>query len=274
MSEVHFVEGLNDAFNVPPKLGHEFGGIVEAVGRDVSSLPVGTLVGNSASFGGFGEVVVAPWDWFQPIAPTIPPHHSCFLEPVSACIHAVQRSRIPLGASVIITGAGSNGLLILQLVRRSGAVRVVVSEPDERRRTLALQLGADEVVNPNGRSLREANSNRAVDVAIETSGRPSALQDCLDVVGNGGRVVMFGVSADSARLELPLFAFHLRDIELIASMGFAESAPPIAAAVLPTLELEPLITHQFGLDEVPAAFECARRGDGVKVLVNCNEPSS
>lgn len=267
VTEVHYIDGLYDGFNLPARLGHEYGGLVEAVGPGVEGIEVGDAVGAVGSFGGFGEVVVAPAKDFLRISPELPLHHSCFLEPVSACMKALRRGRIPFGGSVLVAGAGSNGLLLLQLARLSGAARVVVSEPSGDRRALAQQLGADEVLDPLETPVADQVTGRPFQVVFETSGHPAALRECLDVVGAEGRVVMFGVSSDTARLELGLWDFHMGDAELVASMGYDRAATEVAAAILPRLEVEPLVTDRFKLEGVTEAFEAARNGSSLKSLV-------
>jgi 2-desacetyl-2-hydroxyethyl bacteriochlorophyllide A dehydrogenase len=267
VTEVHYVDGLYDGFNLPPRLGHEYGGLVEAVGPGVEGIEVGDAVGAVGSFGGFGEAVVAPAKDFLRISAGLPLHHSCFLEPVSACTKALRLGRIPFGGSVLVAGAGSNGLLLLQLARLSGAARVVVSEPNGERRALARQLGADEVLDPGEASVPDQVGGRPFQVAFETSGHPAALRECLDVVAAEGRAVMFGVSSDTARLELPLWGFHMSDAALVASMGYDHEATEVAAAILPRLEIEPLITDRFSLEGVADAFEAARNGTSLKSLV-------
>lgn len=267
LTEVHYVDGLFDGFDLPERLGHEFGGVVEAIGPGVEGIEVGDAVGAVGSFGGFGEVVVGPADDFRKVSSGTQIHHASFLEPVSACVKAVRRGRIPLGASVLITGAGSNGLLILQLARLSGAAEVVVSEPNSDRRALAQRFGADQVVDPGDSPIAAQLEGRSFQVAFETSGHPAAVGDCLDVVAAEGRVVMFGVSRDTARLELPLWKFHMNDAALVASMGYDSEASRVAAALLPRLELESLISDRFELEGVADAFEAARRGDSLKSFV-------
>jgi len=268
VTEVHFVDGYYDAraFDIPPRMGHEFGGVVEAVGAGVDIEP-GTLVGAFGAMGGFGEVAVGRADLFRVVSSDLPPHLSAFLEPVSACVYAVRRARIRLGATVLVTGAGSNGLIILQLARRAGAARVIVSEPDPARRAFALELGADVALDPSETPIREALEGERVQVAIDSTGFVPALTDCLAALAGDGTAVMFGVSRNTARLELTLLDFHLRDLTLVASMGADDAASISSAALLPKLDLEPIISHRFSLNELDDAFAVARRGAGQKVLV-------
>ena len=267
LTEVHYTDGYYDELAAPARLGHEFCGLVEAVGPGVAGLAQGSLVAGFDAFGGFGEIVTEAAGLFVPLPDGLPPDRGCLLEPVSCCVYAVRRAAVPPGATVLVTGAGSNGLLIAQLARQAGAGQVIVSEPDPCRRERALALGADEVVDPAAGPLAGALRDRVVSVGIESAGRPAALRDLLDVVADDGRVVMFGVHRDTAVLELPLYGFHFRNLSLIGSFGADREAAAQAARLLPDLELEPLISHRFGLADLAPAFAAARSGAGLKVIV-------
>lgn len=88
-----------------------------------------------------------------------------------------------------------------------------------------------------------------------------------DLVAGDGRVVMFGVHRDTAVLPLPLYGFHFRNLSLIGSFGADRQAAGEAAGLLGELDLDGLISHRFGLDDMGAAFDAARSGAGLKVIV-------
>jgi L-iditol 2-dehydrogenase len=267
LTEVHFTDGYYDELAAPARLGHEFCGVVEAAGAGVTGLAVGSLVAGFDSFGGFGETITAAQGLFVPLPAGLPAERGCLLEPVSCCAYAVRRAALPPGATVLVTGAGSNGLLIAQLVREAGAGRVIVSEPDRGRRELALALGADVVVDPAAGPLAGQLDGEVIGVGIESAGSLPALRDLLEVVADDGRVVLFGVHRDTAVLSLPLYGFHFRNLSLIGSFGAEWQDAVRAAELLPVLNLEPLISHRFGLDEIGEAFAAAREGTGLKVLI-------
>lgn len=272
LTEVHFIDGYYDELAAPARLGHEYCGVVAAVGPGVTSPAPGQLVAGFDAFGGFGEVVTAAAGLFVPLPDGLSADRGCLLEPVSCCAYAVRRGAVPPGATVLVTGAGSNGLLITQLARQAGAGRVIVSEPDPRRRGQALALGADDVLDPAAGPLAQALGGDVIGVAFESAGSLGGLRDCLDAVADDGRVVMFGVHRDTSILRLPLYGFHYRNLTLIGSFGADRQAAEQAAALLPGLDLDPLISHRFGLDHIGAAFDAARSGAGLKVIVYPGEP--
>jgi len=271
LTDVHMIDGLLGPTNPPRVLGHEWGGVVDAVGPDVEGIGPGTPVACRAAFG-FSEAVVLDTDRVYPLPPRASLDEVTFVEPLVCCMSAVQNARLVVGSTVLITGAGPMGLMLLQLARRGGAARVLVSEPNTRRRHLARRLGADVVVDPTKQSVADAvaqfSAGRGVAAAFETAGQPVPLGDCLAAVGDGGTIVMVGVNPVSARLELPLYQFHRKNLTLRGSYaihgggGFDQ-----AVNWLGQLDLAPIISHRFGLTDIAEAFDVARTGRGSKVVV-------
>ena len=168
------------------------------------------------------------------------------------------------------------GLLLVQLARRGGAARVLVSEPSPERRQLAQRLGADHVIDPTSTSLavtvRELTGGRGADAAFETVGHAGPMHDCLEAVADAGTVVIVGVNAQSTPLELDLFRYHPRNLTIRWSWGPADfgdfaHAVPNCVVWLQQLQLDELISHRFALDRIDDAFEVARTRRGLKVLV-------
>jgi L-iditol 2-dehydrogenase len=214
-------------------------------------------------------------DRAYPIPDRTPPEEAVFVEPIACCLAAVEKARLPAGGVVLIAGAGPMGLILLQLARRAGAARVLVSEPNPDRRALAERLGADRAIDPRETPLTgavdEFTRGAGVDVAFDASGQPAALRDGVAAVAEFGTVVMVGVPPATAHLDLPLYSFHRRNLTLVGSYGaFAPSTVARAVNWLGQIELTPLISHRFGLADISTAFEVARQGSGRKVIVYPN----
>jgi threonine dehydrogenase-like Zn-dependent dehydrogenase len=184
----------------------------------------------------------------------------------------VKVGSIPIGGTILVTGAGSIGLQLLQLARHSGAARAIVSEPNPARRPQALRLGADLVIDPRegtlAETVRTATHGRGVAVAFETAGNPIPLADCIANVADRGTVVMVGVHPVAARLDFNLYPFHRRNLTLRGSYGVS-GPDDVRAAVnwLGRIDFDSLISHRFALTDVAEAFEVARRGQAGKVMV-------
>ena len=268
-TEVHAIDGMLARTDIPGMMGHEFSGEVVAVGADVTGLEIGTPVA-CLSRGGYGEQVVVPVDRLFPLPAGVPVQHGAFVEPLACIVAAVESAELPMGATALLTGAGPMGLLTLQLANRSRAARVIVSEPNPDRRALALRLGADQVVDPRdghvAAVVAAATGGAGVEVAFDSSGVPAALADCLQSVANGGRVVMVGVHPTAARLPLNLDDFHSRNLSLVGVYGGRDRFHA-AAQWLAHLDIEPLIGRRFELADINTAFDVARSGQSLKVLV-------
>jgi threonine 3-dehydrogenase len=250
--------------------GHEWCGTVDALGAGVSDIAVGAAVSGSGR-GGFAEHVVLSADAVVPLPPGIPLDAGIFVEPLACCYASVQAAAPAVGMTALVTGAGPMGQMVAQLMRLAGA-RVLVSDPDDRCRALALDLGAVAAVDPIRESLADAVRRLAgddgVDVALETAGQPAALGDCLDSVRPGGTVIMVGVNAADATMPFPLWRFHRRQLKLqgVYGAGGIETFRA-AVAMLPRLDLTRMISHRFALAEIGEAFAVARTGQRGKVLV-------
>ncbi len=292
-TDLHGVQGLLGMYQPPRVLGHEYAGVIDAVGIGVSHLAVGDpvvclpspacgicancLAGRPPyeclqpkSAPGFAEYAVVSVSKVIPLPAGADLAVASLLEPLSCCVRAVDLANIRSGEKVAIVGAGPLGQMVLQLAKRSGASAVLVSEINPVRREMASRLGADLTIDPSKESLvnsvADFTGGRGIDVAFEVAAVPAALNDCVKSVRHGGKVIMVGVHAASARLELELLPFHRREVSLISSWGGA-GAFQRTATWLNHLELRPLLTHFFDLADIGRAFDTAKSGAAVKVLV-------
>jgi threonine dehydrogenase-like Zn-dependent dehydrogenase len=271
LTDVHRIQQAFGPLQPPLVLGHEVGGIVDALGPDVNSIGVGTSVA-CAGRGGFADYLVLPVDRVYPLPAGAVVEEAAFVEPILCCATAVEKADLPMGAEVLVTGAGPMGLILLQLARCGGAARVIVSEPRSTRRELARRLGADELIDPTAVDVaarcRELTHGRGVDAAFETAGDPRPLADCIAAAAPGGAVVLVGVNTRTARLEVELHDFHFRNLRLLGSYGGpGRGGFRAAAGWLGQIQLQPIISHRFSLSELADAFTIARAGLGSKVLV-------
>jgi threonine dehydrogenase-like Zn-dependent dehydrogenase len=272
MTEVHFADGSVPSSVEPPcVLGHEWSGTVDATGPGVTQFALGDPVAGS-NRAAFADYLVLPVERTIAVPAGVSLDAVTFLEPVACCVASVDAAPLGAGETALVTGAGPMGQVIVQLLRMAG-MRVIVSEPSEQRRTLALRLGADATIDPVRESLADAiarlTGGHGVAAAWETAGRPAPLNDCLNAVRPRGAVVMVGVNGSSEELSIPLFRFHRRQNRLLSVYG-ASSFETFrsAMALMPGLNLDPLISHRFALSETGQAFELARSGRASgKVLV-------
>jgi threonine dehydrogenase-like Zn-dependent dehydrogenase len=280
-------------YSPPRVLGHEFSGVVRAVGSNVTSVSPGDRVAvepsvpcgacffcheglpymcaQRASFhGGFGEYTVAPQAALFPIPEGVSLEAASLSEPLSCCLHTINRAGIRPADRVAIVGAGIIGLLLLQLARRAGATRILVSDPAAHRRETAQRLGADVVVDPLATDVVEAardiSGGYGVDVALEAVGSAQTVRDCLALPRRGGTAVIMGVAAPST--EVALRPYELFERELTIKGSFIRAFEfRRTVELLPYLELDSLISDVFPLSQAPAALENVRARRGIKTAI-------
>lgn len=292
-TDLHIVDGDFPLLPAPRVLGHEYAGTVRAIGSAVTSVAVGQRVAveptsscgacfycreglpllcqrRTPHHGGLGEYAVVPETVVFPLPPNVSLEAAALAEPLSCCLHAINLANIRPGYRVAILGAGAMGLLLLQLARRAGATRVLVSDLAPARRAMAARLGADLVVDPAAEDVRAAaldlSAGIGVDVALEAVGARQTVLDCLALPRRAGTAVLVGVAPPG--LEVPLRPYDVYERALTIKGSFIRAYEfQRAVELLPFLELEPLITDQFPLAEAPAALEHVRARKGIKTVV-------
>jgi L-iditol 2-dehydrogenase len=279
--------------------GHEFIGEVVAVGPGVTRVVRGDRVAVEPNWGcgscdlcreglrnvclartavgidrdgGFAELAVLPERacWVAP--PAVASDVLLFAEPLAVVARAVGRAEPRAGETAAVIGAGTLGLLAVQLLRARGCRVLVVSRTD-RRLALARELGADATVTgagePVAAAARELSGRDGVDLVIETAGTPEAVELALGQVGvvrPGGRVVLTGLPHEPARVEF--FWVVRREIDIRGSMiyrdEFGEAVRLLAEG---GIRVAPLLTHRFALSAIDAAMAAHRDPASIKVAV-------
>lgn len=268
----------------PQILGHEFGGVVLAVGTGVSHVSPGdrvsveplimpragdyyadrglfhlsdklALAGLSWHSGGMAEQALLNDYNVVKIPDDLPDEAVALIEPAAVAVYACDRGEVFAGASVLVTGAGPIGVLALMAARAAGAVRLFVSDPNETRLALVRDLLPDVVtLNPTttgiGDAVRAATEGGVgCDVAIECVGNEHALKACLDAVRKQGVVVQTGLHPHDNPLDW--FAVTFKDVDLRGSWAYPTHYWPrvadmIASGALPAAKV---VTRRIGLDE-------------------------
>ena len=292
-TDLHLLDGSIPLYTPPRVLGHEMSGTVVGVGPEVTSVEVGAAVAidpnvscgscfycqealpymcprRVSMIGGFAEYLRVPEPTVYSLPPGIPVEYGAIAEPLSCVLRATERAGLRAGGTVAIVGAGTIGLLTLQLAKRSGAALVAVSEPDADRRALALKLGADLAIDPTTEDPRERllkeTRGVGVDVAFEAVGAVVTAQTAISLPRRSGTVVLIGVPPATA--ELTLKSYELFERELTIRTSFIRAFEfRRAVELLAVLDVEPLLGTRFPLDRIHDAFAAASGRQGVKTLV-------
>jgi L-iditol 2-dehydrogenase len=292
-SDTHIVEGRLPVGPPPQVIGHEVVGEVVEVGAAVKRLELGTRVGCDLygycgrcpecrtghpnlcrrkffAAKGLAEYAVYRPEQLYALPEEIDDRRGALLEPVATCLHAVEVGAIEPGEAVLVIGGGALGLLVAQLAKRSGAARVVVSEPLAAKRELAVTLGADEAVDPGAVDLAElaasAGARGGFDAVFDVAGVAAVLAQAPELVATCGRVVVVAVHDPSTRIEVSPFLFYEREVALLGTYAAARSFPR-ALELLGQLRLEEMITGVEPLARITEVYAAHRAGEHVKVLL-------
>lgn len=226
-----FMEGVDNSEHDPDVLGYEMVSEVMEVGPGVDGIFVGDIVHSGTPHQDQAIVNVKDQEDFGYPITLLPKNGALdpalFISLGSVALQAIHDARIRLGDRVLVSGLGAIGLLTAQLAALSGASAIIVVDPLEKRREMALALGASEAIDPSdvakrggvGLEVKRRHGAGGVDAAIETSGAYQALHASIAAVGIGGKVVSVGFyQGDAIGLRLGEEWHHNRP-DMISSMG-------------------------------------------------------
>lgn len=292
-TDLHILDGEFPPANYPLVPGHEFAGEVVAVGAEVGDLRVGQRVAVDPSLfcghcvycrrqrgnlclnwgaigdtvdGAFAEYVRVPAGNAYPIPDELGWAAAALVEPLSCVVHGLRRLALPAGSELLVLGAGTIGLLLLQAARRSGAARVVVVDVDADRRALALRLGADEAAA----SVAELMAGRGLgfEYVVEATGVPAAAEAGLDALCRGGTLLIFGVAPAAARLAVSPYRVYNDEISVIGSMAVLHTfEPALRLMASGAVDAGAMVTHTYPMDRFADAIAAVRGRTGLKIQI-------
>lgn len=279
---------VSDAYvarKLPAVLGHEVVGEVLQAGAGVTTVAVGDRVvihhhtpcgecrrcrrGHETLCDQFRSTAIDPGGFAEQVrvaAPLVPellalgdldPLAGTFVEPLGCVLRALDRSRLSAGESLLVVGAGSNGLLAVAAAQARGAEAVWVREPREERRALAESWGA------------VAHDREPADVAFVTTAQPDAIAAGADALGIGGTLCLYATTKPGATLGLDAEQLFVREITVLTSWSAGPGDMRAAYELIAGGRIDPLalVTHRVGLDETARALDLQRRGAAIKAVV-------
>jgi L-iditol 2-dehydrogenase len=289
-SDVHGFTGKTGRRIPPLIMGHEAAGIVEGFGKNVRSLEkgdrvcfdstvycnkceacraglfnrcdkrqvLGVSIPEFKRHGAFAEYVAVPWWIVSKIPNELSFVHAALLEPASIGTHAANRAPISNNDIVVVIGAGTIGLFILQAAKLQGAAKVIAVDINEFRLDIAKKLGADKQINPLKSDLSEAilqdTEGKGANVTLEAVGYAKTFADAVGITRMGGHVVAVGNLENKAEFDLQqLVAKEHTFTGSYASSG--EFRDCIGLVASGKINVEPLISDVLPLKEGPEAFD-------------------
>jgi len=297
-TDAHIYRGRFPA-RFPVVAGHEFAGVVEESGSGISSLRAGDRVAIDPNIccgvcrpcrrglthlcrdlsaigvtqdGGFATHCLVPARQAHKVSADLPFPVAAMAEPVACCVHGIDLAAVRSGDVVVLIGAGTIGLILLQLVLLQGVAAAIVSELSEEKRAAAKRLGASCVVDPRSEDLpaivRDAAQDGGADAVIECVGSQATAEQAVELAGEGGRVLLFGVAPQAARIAVSPFDVYRKEITITGSFTnpFTHSR---ALALLSSgrLKVEDLISHRLSLERLPEAIDLLESGRATKVII-------
>lgn len=304
-TDVHIYHGGKGSAEVVPPviLGHEFSGHIVKLGSGVTGLEEGQLITVDPNIycgkcrpcrqgqkqmchhmravgvnmdGGFADYCLVPYAQCVPVPEGTDPELAALAEPLACCLHGIDRVGIRPGENVLVIGGGTIGQIMLQLARLAGAARVVLSEPVEIRRELAVRLGADAAIDPIHEDLpqrlSELLSRDGADVVIECVGNPRTSAQAIDAAAGCGRVMLFGVPNPDAVLQTKMHPIFQKELTIMGSFVNPDThSRAVALLSSGQLKLKELITHRFPVSQLEEAIKMQTGTQSIKVLVKPEE---
>jgi len=289
----------------PSIIGHEFSGRIAEIGKNVKDFSVGdritidpVLSCGSCAYctnglenvcqnrkaigyeydGGFAEFIKIPGEFIsrgnvQLLPEFVSFEEGALAEPLSCVINGQRKLNITLGEKVLIIGAGPIGIMHMMVAKASGAAKVFVSEPNEYRRNVAKEFGADLAIDPLNENLSEIVTNHTnelgVDVVILAIGNPKVVNDALNCARKGGRISMFAGFSKGDMSQMDVNLIHYNELVVVGASSLQRRDLKTAISLIESkaVNVKKLITHTFPIENIAEAFEMAESGKALKVEI-------
>lgn len=298
-TDLHIIDGDSPLARYPIVPGHEFAGEVVAMGSTIAqsnggmNITVGSRVAIEPNLycgycefcrtghenlclhyaalgvttnGAIAQYVTVPVAKAYVLPDNISLREAALIEPVSCAVHGMHSLNPRSGDTFLIVGAGTMGLLLLQLALRGGASRVVMVDVNAQRLARAEQLGATRTYDDIKRALTD--EPLGFNCVIDATGVAAVIENAFIAVKRGGKFMIFGVAPHEARISLSPFRIYNDEITVIGSMAvlfsFQAALDLISGGVIDT---QAMLTTALPLQDFARALDMMRHGEGVKTQV-------
>ena len=291
-------EWSQNTIPVPMVVGHEYVGEVVDMGQEVRGFKVGDRVSGEGHItcghcrncragrvhlcrnttgvgvnreGAFAEYLVIPAFNAFKIPDNISDELASIFDPFGNAVHTALSFDL-VGEDVLITGAGPIGIMAAAVAKHVGARHVVITDVNEYRLDLARKMGATRAVNVANEKLEdvmtELGMTEGFDIGLEMSGVPIAFNGMLNNMNHGGKIAMLGIPPSDMAVDWNQVIFKGLIIKGIYGREMFETWYKMASLIQSGLDLSPIITHQFNIDDFQQGFDTMLSGQSGKVILN------
>lgn len=300
-TDVHIYEGDKGAAEVTPPtiLGHEFSGVIAKTGSGVKDFKEGDRVcidpncycgacdycrsgevhfcehmlgyGTTVN-GGFAEYCVVRASQVYRLGENTSFEQGAMAEPVACCLHGIDMCNIRPSHQVVVIGGGMIGLLMLQLAKLAGAAQVALLEPVEKKRDMGRRLGADICIDPLHEDVKERLKEAGmtwIQTVIECAGLPATMEQAIDLAGNKGTVMMFGLTKPEEKILVKPYDIFRKELTLKASyINPLTQARALKLIDSGRLDVESMVCRTIGLSELADVLgDAGLRAQGKYIVV-------
>lgn len=283
---------------VPMVVGHEYVGEVVAVGQEVSGFRIGDRVSGEGHItcghcrncragrthlcrntigvgvnrqGAFAEYLVIPAFNAFKIPDNISDELAAIFDPFGNAVHTALSFDL-VGEDVLVSGAGPIGIMAAAVCRHVGAHHVVITDVNDYRLDLAHKMGVTRAVNVSRDALadvmQELGMTEGFDVGLEMSSAPAAFRTMLETMNHGGKIAMLGIPPGNMAIDWNQVIFKGLVIKGIYGREMFETWYKMAALLQSGLDLTPIITHRYAIDDFQQGFAAMRSGHSGKVILD------
>ncbi|MDH3339644.1 MAG: L-threonine 3-dehydrogenase, partial [Gammaproteobacteria bacterium] len=283
---------------VPLAVGHEFCGEIVEFGSEVRGFKIGDRVSAEGHItcgmcrncragrrhlcmnaigvgvnrpGAFAEYLAVPAFNVFKLPLTIGDDLAAILDPLGNATHTALSFDL-VGEDVLITGAGPIGIMAVAIARYAGARHVVITDVNDYRLGLAMQMGASRALNVTRESIddtmRDLGMEEGFDVGMEMSGNPQAFRDLLRTMHHGGKVAILGIQPDEMNIDWKEVIFKGLILKGIYGREMFETWYKMSSMLQSGLDISSIITHHFDIDDFQPAFELMESGQSGKIILN------
>ena len=291
-------EWAQNTIPVPMTVGHEYVGEIVEIGQEVKGFSIGDRVSGEGHItcghcrncragrvhlcrnttgvgvdrtGAFAEYLVIPAFNAFKIPDNISDDLASIFDPFGNAVHTALSFDL-VGEDVLITGAGPIGIMAAAVAKHVGARHVVITDVNPYRLALAEKMGATKAVNVANTDLKdvmnELGMTEGFDVGLEMSGVPSAFSSMLDNMNHGGKIAMLGIPPGDMAVDWNQVIFKGLVIKGIYGREMFETWYKMASLIQSGLDISPIITHHFSVDEFQQGFDVMGSGQSGKVILN------